>query len=170
MLQSIIEYHKNQWINSDECTIKPIISYIQSKGQLREAQTNALETYLFLKIKGENKPLWQLFSEGFFSNGDDLSKLNINQKAREIFEKNIAAKSLLEFSRFKTKKSNGNGNGNDTLLPDLEKYIINNAEKTDYIHLIKNIFYGIDYTDYLFSLPMGAGKTFLMASIIYLDL
>ena len=170
MLQSIIEFHKNQWINSDECTIKPIISYIQSKGQLREAQTNALETYLFLKIKGQNKPLWQLFSEGFFSNGEDLSKLNINQKAREIFEKNIAAKSLLEFSRFKTKKSNGNGNGNDTLLPDLEKYIINNAEKTDYIHLIKNIFYGIDYTDYLFSLPMGAGKTFLMASIIYLDL
>ena len=170
MLQTIIEYHKNLWINSDECTIKPIISYIQSKGQLREAQTNALETYLFLKIKGQNKPLWQLFSEGFFSNGEDLSKLNINQKAREIFEKNIAAKSLLEFSRFKTKKSNGNGNGNDTLLPDLEKYIINNAEKTDYIHLIKNIFYGIDYTDYLFSLPMGAGKTFLMASIIYLDL
>jgi len=170
MLQSIIEFHKNQWINSDECTIKPIISYIQSKGQLREAQTNALETYLFLKIKGQNKPLWQLFSEGFFSNGEDLSKSNINQKAREIFEKNIAAKSLLEFSRFKTKKSNGNGNGNDTLLPDLEKYIINNAEKTDYIHLIKNIFYGIDYTDYLFSLPMGAGKTFLMASIIYLDL
>jgi len=170
MLQSIIEFHKNQWINSDECTIKPIISYIQSKGQLREAQTNALETYLFLKIKGQNKPLWQLFSEGFFSNGEDLSKLNINQKAREIFEKNIAAKSLLEFSRFKTKKSNGNGNGNNTLLPDLEKYIINNAEKTDYIHLIKNIFYGIDYTDYLFSLPMGAGKTFLMASIIYLDL
>jgi len=170
MLQSIIEFHKNQWINSDECTIKPIISYIQSKGQLREAQTNALETYLFLKIKGQNKPLWQLFSEGFFSNGEDLWKFNINQKAREIFEKNIAAKSLLEFSRFKTKKSNGNGNGNDTLLPDLEKYIINNAEKTDYIHLIKNIFYGIDYTDYLFSLPMGAGKTFLMASIIYLDL
>ena len=166
MLQSVIEYHKNQWLISDECTVKPIITYIKSKGQLREAQTNALETYLFLKIKGQNKPLWQLFSEGFFSNGEDLSKLNINQKARELFEKNIAARSLLEFSRFKTK----NGNGNTSLLPDLEKYVINNAENIDYISLIKNIFYGIDYTDYLFSLPMGAGKTFLMASIIYLDL
>jgi type III restriction enzyme len=121
MLQTIIEYHKNQWLNSDECTIKPIIDYIKSKGQLREAQTNALETYLFLKIKGQNKPLWQLFSEGFFSNGDDLSKLNINLTARGIFENNIAAKSLLDFSRFKIKT---NGNGNGTLLPDLEKYII----------------------------------------------
>lgn len=166
MLQTIIEYHKNQWLNSDECTIRPIIDYIKNKGQLREAQYEAIETYLFLKIKGQNKPLWELFSEGFFSNGDDLSKLNINQTAREIFEKNKAAKSLLDFTRFKVK----NGNGTETLLPDLEKYIINNSDKIDYENIIKRIFYGIDYSDYLFSLPMGAGKTFLMASIIYLDL
>ena len=166
MLQTIIEYHKNQWLNSDECTIRPIIDYIKNKGQLREAQYEAIETYLFLKIKGQNKPLWELFSEGFFSNGDDLSKLNINQTAREIFEKNKAAKSLLDFTRFKVK----NGNGTETLLPDLEKYIINNSDKIDYENIIKRIFYWIDYSDYLFSLPMGAGKTFLMASIIYLDL
>jgi superfamily II DNA or RNA helicase len=166
MLQTIIEYHKNQWLNSDECTIRPIIDYIKNKGQLREAQYEAIETYLFLKIKGQNKPLWELFSEGFFSNGDDLSKLNINQTAREIFEKNKAAKSLLDFTRFKVK----NGNGTETLLPDLEKYIINNSDKIDYENIIKRIFYGIDYSDYLFSLPMGAGKTFLMASIIYFDL
>jgi len=164
MLQSIIEYKKNQWLNSDECTIRPIIDYIKNKGQLREAQYEAVETYLFLKIKGQNKPLWELFSEGFFSNGDDLSKLNINQTARDIFEKNIVAKSLLDFTRFKAK------NGTETLLPDLEKYIINNSDKIYYINIIKRIFYGIDYSDYLFSLPMGAGKTFLMASIIYLDL
>ena len=166
MLQTIIEYHKNQWLNSDECTIRPIIDYIKNKGQLREAQYEAIGTYLFLKIKGQNKPLWELFSEGFFSNGDDLSKLNINQTAREIFETNKAAKSLLDFTRFKVK----NGNGTETLLPDLEKYIINNADKIDYENIIKRIFYGIDYSDCLFSLPMGAGKTFLMASIIYLDL
>lgn len=166
MLQNIIEYHKNQWLNSDECTIRPIIDYIKIKGHLREAQYQAIETYLFLKIKGQNKPLWELFSEGFFSNEEDLSKLNINQTAREIFENNKVAKSLLEFTRFKVK----NGNGTETLLPDLEEYIINNSDKIDYENIIKRIFYGIDYTDYLFSLPMGAGKTFLMASIIYLDL
>lgn len=166
MLHTIIEYHKNQWLNSDECTIRPIIDYIKNKGQFREAQYLAIETYLFLKIKGQNKPLWQLFSEGFFSNGDDLSKLNINQTAREIFQNNKAAKSLFDFTRFKVK----NGNGNQTLLPDLEQYIINNSDNINYEKIIKQIFYGIDYSDYLFSLPMGAGKTFLMASIIYLDL
>ncbi len=166
MFQKIIENKKNQWLYSDECTIKPIIDYIKNKGQLREAQCEAIETYFFLKIKGKNKPLWELFSEGFFSNYEDLSKLNINQQSREIFEKNKAAKSLFDFTRFKIK----NGNGTETLLPDLEKYIINNSEKIDYENIIKRIFYGIDYSDYLFSLPMGAGKTFLMASIIYLDL
>ena len=34
----------------------------------------------------------------------------------------------------------------------------------------KKIFYDVNYTDYLFSLPMGAGKTYLMAAFIYLDL
>jgi hypothetical protein len=39
---------------------------ICDKGQLRDTQIEAIETYLFLKIQGQNKPLWQLFSEGFY--------------------------------------------------------------------------------------------------------
>ena len=34
----------------------------------------------------------------------------------------------------------------------------------------RKAFYGVSYTDYLFSLPMGTGKTYLMAAFIYLDL
>ncbi|MEA1982658.1 MAG: DEAD/DEAH box helicase family protein [Campylobacterota bacterium] len=40
----------------------------------------------------------------------------------------------------------------------------------DYEEIIKKIFYNINYSDYLLSLPMGAGKTYLMASFIYLDM
>src|SRR5690606_36967543 len=36
--------------------------------------------------------------------------------------------------------------------------------------VIRDIFYDEDYADYLFSLPMGAGKTFLIAALIHLDL
>ena len=74
MLITVIEYHKNQWFTSDDCTVRPIIDYIKNKGQLREAQYEAIETYLFLKIKGQNQPLWKIFSEEFFSDGEDLSK------------------------------------------------------------------------------------------------
>jgi len=162
MLYNIIRQKKDQWIQSDDCTISELIKYIRSKGQLRDTQIEAIETYLFLKIKGENKPLWQLFSEGFLTNGTDLSKQNINQAARDYLTENKAAFSLYDFARQKT--------GPTTLLPELEKLIINNPETLDYECIIKSIFYKVSYADYLMSLPMGAGKTYLMAAFIYLDL
>lgn len=52
----------------------------------------------------------------------------------------------------------------------LEKAIITNAANINFVDIFKTIFYDVSYTDYLFSLPMGAGKTYLMAAFIYLDL
>ncbi len=164
MLQTIIEYHKNQWINSNECTVKPIISYIRNKGQLRDAQINAIETYLFLKIKCQNKPLWQLITERFLvaENPDAKTYNHLPANAYlEILQSPIA-KNVYNFAN---QKIDGK-----TAIPDLANSIGKNAHEIDFIDLAKRMFYGINYTDYLFSLPMGAGKTFLMAAIIYLDL
>jgi len=162
MLNNIIKYKTNEWLQSDDCSIKSLVTYIRTKGELRDTQIQALETYLFLKVKGENKPLWQLFAEGFFTNGTDLSKLNINQNTRDFLAQNKSALALFDFARQK--------NGKTELLPELVKLIIEQPESIDYEKIIKDIFYNVSYADYLMSLPMGAGKTFLMASIIYLDL
>jgi hypothetical protein len=56
------------------------------------------------------------------------------------------------------------------LAPELERFIKQHADEIDYEMTFKKIFYDVNYTDYLFSLPMGAGKTYLMAAFIYLDL
>ncbi|HED05304.1 MAG TPA: hypothetical protein ENI61_01310, partial [Ignavibacteria bacterium] len=96
------------------------------------------------------------------TDGTDLSKLNINQNTRNFLSKNKSALALFDFARQK--------NGKITLLPELEKLIIEHPENIEYEKIIKRIFYNVNYADYLMSLPMGAGKTFLMASIIYLDL
>lgn len=162
MLNNIIFQKKNQWLQSADCSITDLVKYIRDKGQLRDTQIEAIETYLFLKIKGQNKPLWQLFTEGFFTNGTDLSKLNINQAARDFLTDNKFAFALYDFSRTKIEKG--------TLLPELEKLIIDKPTELDYETIIKSIFYNVSYADYLMSLPMGAGKTFLMAAFIYLDL
>ena len=162
MLHSIIQYKKNHWLHSDDCTVAGLVKYIRDNGQLRDTQIEAIETYLFLKIKGQNKPLWQLFSEGFFTNGTDLSKLNINQAARDFLTENKFAFALYDFSRTKIERG--------TLLPELEKLIVEKPTGLDYETIIKSIFYNVNYADYLMSLPMGAGKTFLMAAFIYLDL
>jgi hypothetical protein len=162
MLNKIIRNKTIQWLQSPDCSVVELINFIREKGELRDTQIEAIETFLFLKIKGQNKPLWELFSKGFFTNGTDLSKLNINQEARDYLEKNINAFSLFDFSR---QKIDGK-----SVLPNLEREIIESPTSLDYHKIIKKLFYNVAYSDYLMSLPMGSGKTYLMAAFIYLDL
>lgn len=162
MLNNIIKQKTYNWLQSENCKIKCLIEYIRNNGNLRDTQISAIETYLFLKIEGQNKPLWKLFAEGFFTNGSELSKLNINEKTRQYLADNKDAFALYDFACQKI--------GKDKFLPELEKLILDDPSKLDYEKIIKSIFYDVNYADYLMSLPMGAGKTFLMAAFIYLDL
>ena len=163
MFNDIIQRKAKIWFASPDCKVKSAIAYIRNKGQLREPQIEAIEIYLYLKIAGENKPLWQLLSEGFFSNELDLTKLEMSVEARNVFENSVPARSILEFVR----QLSGN---KSTTLSKNEKIIADNVLTIDFEQGAKEIFYEVDYSDYLFSLPMGAGKTFLMASFMYLDL
>lgn len=159
MLHQIIYTKTQEWLQSEDCAVKSFIEYIRKTDKLRQAQIEAIEVYLFLKIKGDNKPLWQLFAEGFFINTIELDTLNINTKARQVFTENTAALALYDFCKQPNSR-----------LKELELLIVNQPETIDYQRIIKSIFYQVDYADYLMSLPMGAGKTFLMAAIIYIDL
>jgi hypothetical protein len=162
MIYPLIQTKKNQWIQSDDCAVKGLLDYMREKGQLRDAQIEAIEIYLFLKLAGQNKPLAQLFSEGFFSDEIDLRNMPLTESTRKTLTSNIGARSLFQFSRL---QSNGS-----TLLPELEQTILSQPESINYEDVFSKIFYNLSYPDYLFSLPMGAGKTFLIASFIYLDL
>ena len=64
---------------------------------MRDAQIEAIKIYLFLKIACRNKPLWQLFSEGFF-NSLDLNALPLTIDERSYLNSNKAAAALLEYS------------------------------------------------------------------------
>ncbi len=114
MVHEIISRKAKAWSRQTDCPLKELFTHIVRQEGLRDAQIEALEVYLYLKIKGGNKPLWQLFSEGFFAAEEDLDKLNINQEARRLFNTNPAARSLFQFARY---KSNG-GNGK-AQLPEL---------------------------------------------------
>ena len=129
---------------------------------LRDAQIDAIKTYLFLKIACQGKPLWQLFAEGEF-NETDVDAEEINAEARDVMTKNPAALALYQYSRQKDR------NGKQ-IAPELEQFIRHHAREIDYEKVLKDIFYQVTYSDYLFSLPMGAGKTYLMAAFIYIDL
>ena len=164
MLNTLIAQKAERWFQQPDCPVRQIVDYIETAGHLRDAQVEAIKTYLFLKIEGGNRPLWELFCDGFFAGGEDLSRLHISEAARSHFEANPAARSLFEFSRMKA------SGGPKTMLPELERYLLDHAAEVDCGQIIKQLFYGVAYPDYLFSLPMGAGKTFLMAAFIHLDL
>ncbi len=94
MFYKMIENKCNQWYNSDDCTIKNLIEYIEKTGQMRDAQIDAIKTYLFLKIGCECKPLDVLFRNGAF-NSIDLNAIELSKTARDFLETNVAATALL---------------------------------------------------------------------------
>lgn len=162
MFYSLINRKRDIWYQSKDCTVLELIKYIEAKNKLRDAQIDAIKTYLFLKIACKNKPLWELFYEGYF-NVLDVSELEIKQQTKAYLEEYPCALSLYQYATATNEKG-------EQVSAKLEKEIKDNFDKIDYKKVFQDIFYNIEYTDYLFSLPMGAGKTFLMACIIYLDL
>ena len=162
MLYKMIAKKCNEWYDSNNCPINHVISYIIRVGQMRDAQIEAIKVYLFLKIVGECKPLEVLFKQGFF-NSIQLNDIELSTATRKYLEENPAAAALLEYSRIKNDKG-------EQVSIKLEQQIKKDPSSINYNDFFHNLFYGISYTDYLFSLPMGAGKTYLMAAFIYLDL
>ena len=47
MLCQIIREKKKEWLQSNDCSVLDLIKYIKEKGQLRDTQIEAIETYLF---------------------------------------------------------------------------------------------------------------------------
>lgn len=167
MFYSTIQEKTQKWVASQDCPVAPLLGYIRSKGALRETQVAAIETYLFLKIEGGGRRLSELFSEGFFNDTASLPKARISQLARDRFMADPAALALYQLCASLEQTTGGKSRGATGAFED---YLTDHPEANGFAGAISDIFYQADYSDYLFSLPMGAGKTFLMAAFIYIDL
>ena len=97
MFYKMIENKCTQWYESERCTVKNLIEYIEKKGQMRDVQIEAIKVYLFLKIACECKPLTQLFRQGFF-NSIDLNDIELSKSTREYLFQNPAAAALFEYA------------------------------------------------------------------------
>lgn len=162
MFYKMIERARDCWYASPECTVTDLINYMEQRGYLRDAQIEAIKTYLYLKVSCNCQPLKKLFCQGVF-NTLSLDDLEISKGTREFLKNKKAAAALLEYALLTNEAG-------EQVSPKLEQQIKKDPESIDYEQVFTDAFYGISYTDYLFSLPMGAGKTYLMAAFIYLDL
>lgn len=162
MFYRMIERKRDQWFASDDCTVRALVDYIGKAGQMRDAQVDAIKTYLFLKVACDCKPLNELFTAGTF-NSLEIGELSLPDSVKDFLRRNPAAAALYEYA------SQTNDSG-EQVSKKLQDQIAKDPASIDYEQFFTAAFYGVSYSDYLFSLPMGAGKTFLMAAFIYLDL
>lgn len=162
MFYKMIERARDRWYASQECTVADLVKYMMQQGNLRDAQIEAIKTYLYLKVACNCQSLKKLFCQGSF-NTLALDDLELSKSTREFLKSRKAAAALLEYALLTNEAG-------DQVSPKLEQQIKKNPESIDYEQVFTDAFYGVSYTDYLFSLPMGAGKTYLMAAFIYLDL
>ncbi len=163
MFYELIRHKRDQWYASPACTVRDFIDYIIKKGEMRDAQIESIRTYLYLKIACGNKPLWRLFAEGQFNNPDyQLNRAEYGSSTYQTIMGHAGAMALMQYAQPAPMSA--------PVLPKLKELLRIKAEDIDYEAAFKSIFYDEDYTDYVFSLPMGAGKTYLMAAFIYIDL
>jgi hypothetical protein len=168
MFYSIIQEKTRQWAAAPDCPVASIFSHIRRRAALRETQIAAIETYLFLKIEGRGRSLAKLFAEGFFNQPEDLARARISKIAHDRFTADPAALALFQLCASLDKSGDRRNPG---LAEAFELHLTAHPDDADgFTAAIGHIFYDSVYADYLFSLPMGAGKTYLMAAFIYLDL
>ncbi len=51
MFYKIIQKKRDEWLASPSCTINSLIEYIVQRGVMRDAQREAIKTYLYFGIK-----------------------------------------------------------------------------------------------------------------------
>ncbi len=153
---------RDVWYKSESCTVNNLIEYIENRGMMRDAQLDAIKTYLYLKVACNNRPLYALFTEGFF-NTLDLDAVELSSASRQKLVNNPALAAMYEYAVSKN-------DAGEQASEKLERAIKKNPGAINPEDFFRKAFYDVTYSDYLYSLPMGAGKTYLMAAFIYLDL
>lgn len=130
-----------------------LIKNIIKQGKLRDAQIQSIIIYLWLKEVGNNKKLSELIKTGKPFVNDKL----IYYKGDEDYLDKPAKRYLNRYLQ-------------DTGIKKLDDYLRINLDYSKYEKFVDDLFEDFQYPNYLFSLPMGAGKTFLIAAFIYIDL
>ena len=99
MFYKMITKKRDEWYATGS-SVQSIIDYIESKNQMRDAQIDAIKTYLFLKIACDNRPLAELFSAGAF-NTLDLDAIELSAISRNILQNDKALAALYEYASLK---------------------------------------------------------------------
>lgn len=162
MTLSIAELIANQteaWARTEKDNTRSIpgtiIRHIEQSEELRQPQIDAIKTRLWIQFVGNNRPISDLIIEGNLTNHALAQQYGYEDSAehlsptRQFFVAYATANRMPVLERKARDKKRKPGEWED----DLRRMLRN-----------------MSYPNRVYSLPMGAGKTYLMAAFIYLDL
>ena len=150
-----IEQKTEYWImqekKSSQSVIGTLIRHIEKIDKLREPQKKAIEVYLWLKFIGNNQKLSDIIKKGLLYDEEQAKQYDNFY----TFGNNYTTQFLNQFLQ-------------DNGVKNLHKKLVNdpNSQKINWEQVLDDLLYNYQYPNYLFSLPMGAGKTYLMACFI----
>lgn len=127
-----------------------VAAHIEKQGKLRLPQRQAIDVYLWLKFIGANRTLGDIVRAGLLRDQTDPHPALCGNATAEVLYRFAKANDLEKLAEMVK---------DDPL-----------GSKTDWTAFLNALMHDFTYPNYLFSLPMGAGKTYLMAAFIYLDL
>ena len=139
MFYRMIENKRNLWFASEDCTVQALVDYIEKTGQMRDAQVEAIKTYLFLKVYCGCRPLQELFSSGVF-NTLDIGELSLPDRVKEYLRQNPAAAALYEYAVQKN-------DAGEQVSARLQEQISVDPKSINYKQFFADAFYGVSYTD-----------------------
>jgi hypothetical protein len=153
-LHDLIEQAAFAWITQEKANAQSlpgqITRHIEKTGKLRLPQRQAIEIYLWLKFVGQNRALAEIIRAGALRDQTDGHRALCGNATAEFLYRFAKANELHKLGEMVKDDPLGTNQDWNTFLDALLHYF--------------------NYPNYLFSLPMGAGKTYLMAAFIYLDL
>ena len=133
-----------------------ILRYIDRAGKLRLPQVRAIETHLWLKFAGGNQTLTDIVANGLLTDSGMAREYGYHN--RPDLNNSPVRQFFIAFA-----KSNG--------LGELERLARDEPRTPEaWRNDLRKLLRDYSYPNRLYSLPMGAGKTYLMAAFIYLDL
>lgn len=153
-LHDLVEQAAFTWIAQEKANTQSlpgqVATHIEKSGKLRLPQRQAIEVYLWLKFVGRNRSLGDIIRAGALQNLANPQPALCGNATAEVLYRFAKANELQKLAE-KVK--------DDPL-----------SQRTDWDAFLNALLHDFTYPNYLFSLPMGAGKTYLMAAFIYLDL
>ena len=157
-IASLVMRQSANWAQQErengQSIVGAVFRHLDKADKMRLPQRQAFEAHLWMKFVGDNQIIADIINAGHLT---DRALAEEYGHSGSLESYSPAQQFLIAFAKAHN-------------LAQVERNINDNLLRGDWHAEVRKMFGGFPYPNRVFSLPMGAGKTYLMAAMIYADL